>query len=142
MKKKYAVEVVGEVTMPSGEELSSVSFKEIDKFLKEFAIKGISEQKVLSRLLDGFAVVEKTDVRVCNVVMNAQDFSLLRKQRAVDVESSATRLKKGLMGMVFGAYLWVGRDAVGVQCFGENSKELGKRFPWVKKAKKKLDIKD
>jgi len=139
---KKTEEVVGEVTMPSGEELSSVSSKEVNEFLRNFAIKGISEQKVLSRLLDGCAVVEKTEVRVCDIVMNAQDFSLLRKQRAVDVESSATSLRKGLLGRIWGANVWVHRDAVGVQCFGENSKELGKRFPWVKKAKKELGIKD
>jgi len=62
-------------------------------------------------LADAFANVERTDMRVANVFMNAKDFADLRKwdRDTLDIETQARLLKTGLMGNVWGANIITSR---------------------------------
>jgi hypothetical protein len=62
-------------------------------------------------LADAFANVERTDMRVANVFLNAKDYADLRKwdRDTLDIETQAVLLKTGLMATVWGAKLIVSR---------------------------------
>lgn len=62
-------------------------------------------------LADAFANVERTDLRVATVFMNAKDYADLRKfdRDTLDIETQATLLKTGLMATLWGAKLVVSR---------------------------------
>ena len=62
-------------------------------------------------LADAFANVERTDIRVANVFLNAKDYADLRKwdRDTLDVETQAILLKTGLMATLWGAKLYVSR---------------------------------
>jgi hypothetical protein len=62
-------------------------------------------------LADAFANVERTDMRVANVFMNAKDFADMRKwdRDTFDIETQARLLKTGLMGKVWGANIITSR---------------------------------
>jgi len=62
-------------------------------------------------LADAYANVERTDVRVANVFLNAKDYADLRKwdRDTLDIETQATLLKTGLMATLWGAKLIVSR---------------------------------
>ena len=62
-------------------------------------------------LADAFAFVERHDLRVARVYMNARDYADLRKfgREILDIESQATLLKTGLMATLWGAQIIVSR---------------------------------
>jgi hypothetical protein len=62
-------------------------------------------------LADAFANVDRTDIRVANVFLNAKDFSDLRKwdRDTLDMETQGVLLKTGLMATLWGAKLIVSR---------------------------------
>lgn len=62
-------------------------------------------------LIDAFAAIERSDIRVANVFMNAKDYADLRKwdRDTLDMETQASLLKTGLMGTVYGAKVIVSR---------------------------------
>jgi len=62
-------------------------------------------------LADAFANIERTDVRVAYVFLNAKDFSDLRKwdRDTLDVETQASLLRTGLMGTLWGAKIVTSR---------------------------------
>jgi len=62
-------------------------------------------------LADAFANVERTDVRVASVFLNAKDYADLRKwdRDTLDIETQAVLLKTGLMATLWGARLMVSR---------------------------------
>lgn len=62
-------------------------------------------------LADAFANVERTDVRVATVFLNAKDYADLRKwdRDTLDIETQAVLLKTGLMATLWGAKLMVSR---------------------------------
>jgi len=62
-------------------------------------------------LADAFANVERTDLRVATVFMNAKDYADLRKfdRDTLDIETQAVLLKTGLMATLWGAKLVVSR---------------------------------
>lgn len=62
-------------------------------------------------LADAFALVERHDLRVARVFMNARDYADLRKfgRDILDIETQATLLKTGLMGTLWGAQVIVSR---------------------------------
>ena len=62
-------------------------------------------------LADAFAAIERSDIRVANVFLNARDYADLRKwdRDTLDVETQAVLLKTGLMATVWGAKLIVSR---------------------------------
>ena len=62
-------------------------------------------------LADAFAAIERSDIRVANVFLNAKDYADLRKwdRDTLDVETQAVLLKTGLMATVWGAKLIVSR---------------------------------
>lgn len=63
-------------------------------------------------LADAFAEVEKHDVRIAAVVMNARLFMEFRKfgDAVLDIETQAVRLKQGIQGRLWGALLFTTRD--------------------------------
>jgi len=62
-------------------------------------------------LADAFANVERTDIRVATVFLNAKDYADLRKwdRDTLDIETQAVLLKTGLMATLWGAKLIVSR---------------------------------
>ena len=62
-------------------------------------------------LADAFANIERTDIRVANVFLNAKDYADLRKwdRDTLDIETQAVLLKTGLMATLWGAKLIVSR---------------------------------
>jgi len=62
-------------------------------------------------LADAFALIERHDLRVARVFMNARDYADLRKfgRDILDIESQATLLKTGLMATLWGAQIIVSR---------------------------------
>jgi HK97 family phage major capsid protein len=62
-------------------------------------------------LADAFANVERTDIRVATVFLNAKDYADLRKwdRDTLDIETQAILLKTGLMATLWGAKLIVSR---------------------------------
>lgn len=62
-------------------------------------------------LADAFAAVERTDIRVATVFLNAKDYADLRKwdRDTLDIETQAVLLKTGLMATLWGAKLIVSR---------------------------------
>lgn len=62
-------------------------------------------------LADGFALVERHDLRVARVFMNARDYADLRKfgRDILNDETQAILLKTGLMGTLWGAQVIVSR---------------------------------
>jgi hypothetical protein len=62
-------------------------------------------------LADAFSLIERHDLRVARVYMNARDFADIRKfgRDILDIETQATLLKTGLMGVLYGAQIVVSR---------------------------------
>lgn len=62
-------------------------------------------------LADAFANIERTDIRVATVFLNAKDYADLRKwdRDTLDIETQAVLLKTGLMATLWGAKLIVSR---------------------------------
>ena len=62
-------------------------------------------------LADAFASIERTDIRVATVFLNAKDYADLRKwdRDTLDIEAQAVLLKTGLMATLWGAKLIVSR---------------------------------
>jgi len=56
-------------------------------------------------LADAFALIERHDLRVARIYMNARDYADIRKfgRDILDIESQATLLKTGLQGVIYGA---------------------------------------
>jgi len=62
-------------------------------------------------LADAFAEIERHDLRVARIFMNAKDFGDIRKfgREVLDIESQAALLKTGLMATMWGAQIIVSR---------------------------------
>jgi hypothetical protein len=62
-------------------------------------------------LADAFASIERSDIRVATVFLNAKDYADLRKwdRDTLDIETQAVLLKTGLMATLWGAKLIVSR---------------------------------
>ncbi len=62
-------------------------------------------------LADAFALIERHDLRVARVYMNARDYADLRKfgRDILDIETQATLLKTGLMATLWGAQVVTSR---------------------------------
>ena len=62
-------------------------------------------------LADAFALIERHDLRVARIYMNARDYSDVRKfgRDILDIESQATLLKTGLMATLWGATIITSR---------------------------------
>lgn len=62
-------------------------------------------------LADAFAAIERNDIRVAYVFMNAKDFSDFRKwdRDTLDMETQASLLKTGLVANIWGAQIVVSR---------------------------------
>lgn len=74
----------------------------------DIAVSGNLTANVLA---DAFANVERTDLRVANVFMNAKDFADLRKldRDTLDTETQAILWKTGLVATIWGARIIVSR---------------------------------
>ena len=62
-------------------------------------------------IADAFALIERHDLRVARVFMNARDYADLRKfgRDILDIESQRDLLKTGLMATLWGAQVIVSR---------------------------------
>lgn len=62
-------------------------------------------------LADAFANVQRTDVRVSNIFMNAKDYSDLLKwdRDTLDIQTQADLLKSGILAILWGARIIVSR---------------------------------
>jgi len=137
-------ETVGTAKLPADKDFYRVTDKDLQKAMKQIASEEVIKHRVLKVFLDAWQPVEEETRRVTDVTMNAKIFSSLRKhgKDMLDVSCLAKELKKGLMGTMWGARVWVHRDATEIRCYGENSIEFGKQFPFLKESKRTLKIKD
>jgi HK97 family phage major capsid protein len=62
-------------------------------------------------LIDAFAAIERSDIRVATIFMNAKEFADLRKwdRDTLDTQTQAELLKTGIMGTLWGAQVVVSR---------------------------------
>ncbi len=62
-------------------------------------------------IADAFALIERHDLRVARIYMNARDYADIRKfgRDILDIESQATLLKTGLQGVIYGAQVVTSR---------------------------------
>jgi hypothetical protein len=62
-------------------------------------------------LADAFALIERHDLRVARIYMNARDYADIRKfgRDILDIEAQATLLKTGLQGVIYGAQVVTSR---------------------------------
>lgn len=62
-------------------------------------------------LADAFAAIERNDIRVSNIFMNAKDFADFRKwdRDTLDMETQASLLKSGIIAKLWGANIIVSR---------------------------------
>jgi hypothetical protein len=60
---------------------------------------------------DAFSLIERHDLRVSRIYMNARDYADIRKfgRDILDIESQATLLKTGLQGVIYGAQVVTSR---------------------------------
>lgn len=116
--------------------------EEIQVFLEKDARRRLALEKYLSKLADAFAEIEAKEVRVSDVVMSAKTYAVFRKgaHEYLDVETKIVYIKKGCMGNVWGAFVWVVRDLAyqEVRVYGENDPNFEKDFPQFAKAHKEL----
>jgi hypothetical protein len=65
----------------------------------------------ISLLAEGFAKIEKNDLRVAEVYLNAMNYSDVRKwgRDTLDIETLASELRKGIMAHCWGAHLIVSK---------------------------------
>lgn len=122
---------------------NKVSEKDIQDFLKEFAAEKIISRTISSHLATAFALIESKEQRVADVIMDANEFCKIRRFSKSDVFDSsckASELKRGLMGWLWGARVWVQNDAKGIVCYPE--KTIEKKYPFIAESKKILKIKD
>jgi len=84
-----------------------------------------------SNLADAFAQVERHDLRVARVFVNATDYTDIRKwgRDVLDVETQATLLKTGLMATVWGAQIIVTRQVAPGYIYVCGEPELFGRMP-------------
>jgi len=141
MKKKNS-EIVGSTILPEPKVLSKVSAKELAEILKKEATEIIIKTRVLGIFRDVWATVEREDIRVADAVLGPCEYKVLRKYIPTDPYTSIKELKFGLFATLWGARVWVVKDLVGIKCYREGSKELGKQFPAIVDAKKILKIED
>ena len=134
--------MVSKVCVVAEEKLSNFQEDEINRYLHDMAVAGLTKQRFIQPFIDAFAEMEDQNVRVSDVVMNAKNYSLIRRygMTHIDLESRASHLMKGLMGILWGANIWVLKVAEDIQCFGGGGKELSDKYPQVVEAKKSLGM--
>jgi len=87
-----------------------------ENFLKNFTevikLKAISSPLTPSDLADIFAEIERKELRVETVLLNAKTFCDMRKwgRDILDLEKRKKELQKGLMAMVWGAYIIINKN--------------------------------
>jgi hypothetical protein len=140
--KKNNLEVIGTAMLPEQKILTKVSAKEVAEVLKKEATEKIIKNRVLGIVSNAMAAVEREDMRVADVVLGPDTYNVLRKYLPLDPYTSTKELKTGLFADLWGARVWVDKEVVGLMCFSEDSKELGKQFPSIVIAKKLLKIED
>ena len=110
--------------------------EEVNKYLRDFAVKKLMYLKVQEILIEAFKEIESQNKKVTDVVMNAYFFSHLRKFPSDIFEpmTDYNLLKKGLMGTLWGsATVWVTRLILDneIKVYSENDESLKKDFPEI-----------
>jgi len=133
--------IVGKVKAITSDSEITVTDEEVQEYLKSLAIKGVMEKKILSNLMDAFALVETHELRVSDVVMSSKYYSLLTKYAATHLDRNTQKeyLYKGFFAMLWGANIWVLSKAEDINCYPEDSDKLKEDFPEVVKAKEELN---
>jgi hypothetical protein len=84
--------------------------------------------------------VEAIGGTVRDIVVNPNTFKMLRAHGG-DVfilHTDYPFLKKGLFGTLWGIFVWVNSEAIGINCFQSGSKELKDMFPKIHEAKEEF----
>ena len=89
-----------------------------------------------------FAFVESKDKRVSDISMDADEYIKVRRygKDIFEISCKASELKRGLMGHMWGANVWVLKEAKGITCYPE--KGIEKKFKFIAESKRILGIKD
>lgn len=91
----------------------------------------VSAPMIADILADAFAEVERWDIRVARVFMNARDYADLRKfdRDTLDIESQAVLLRTGLLAVVWGAQIIVTKMVPAGVVYVAGEAELFGRIP-------------
>jgi len=87
-----------------------IEIDEINKELSLFAIERIRRKRLLLYLSSLFEPIEKTGRKVVELKVSADVFGVMRKTLNADdmiMETSAEKLKKGIMGVIWGTTICV-----------------------------------
>lgn len=144
LKKKS--ETVGIAKFPSDKELYKITDKDLKESMKRIATEEVVKNRIMSIFSNACTAVEAgaEDSRVSDAVMSAQIYSVFRNYHRdlLDVSCLASEIKRGLMATMLGVRIWVQRDVPEIRCYGENSAEFKKQFPFLAESKKILKIND
>lgn len=119
-----------------------ITTKEIERFLKGFASEHIISAFILGNFATAFALIEAKDQRVADIAMDANGYCKFRRycRDSMKVFCKVSEIERGLMASLWGARIWVNRDAKGTECFPE--KAIEKKYPFIAEGKRILKIKD
>lgn len=120
--------------------LRKITIGEIIDFFTNDIKKSIMKKKAVEVLADLFAKIERHELRVEDIVVNAEYYSLIRKycNDLIDPSTKKEELQKGFMCKIWGANLWVNKGATEISCYSENCQQLEIDFPGIAEAKKTL----
>jgi hypothetical protein len=122
--------------------LKNITIGELIDFLITHIKKDVMKKKVVEVLLNLFAKIERHDVRVEDIVTNAEYYSLIRKycQDLIDPSTRKDEIQKGFMGKIWNSNLWVNKSVTEISCYSKNCQQLEIDFPGIAEAKKTLNI--
>jgi methyltransferase-like protein len=132
--------IVGRVKAIATDSGIEVTEEEIQKHLRSIAVKEVTANKVLSYLLDAFALVETHSLRVSDVVVSSKYYNLLSKYASTHMDKNTHKeyLYKGFFATLWGANIWVLSRAEDINCYPEESDTLKEDYPEIHKAKEEL----
>jgi hypothetical protein len=135
------------ISMPSDEELLSVTKKEIKSYLQKTAITRIISKRITDVFKEAIYGNIENGEYVSDVVINSKTFSALKyyiPKTVVEYITEKEKINLGLRAILYGARVWVDDEDVDqyIYRFKVNCKDLKNRFPDIARAKKFLSIKD
>ena len=104
------------------------------------SLKGMSEEEMLNHFADLFATLTNKDITVAHLVMCPEDWVLAREiPNIFSPETKKKRFEKGCCGWLWGAFVWIDKNAKEMKAYGEGFfTELEKDYSELAKNIKEL----
>lgn len=122
--------------------LNSITIGEMIDFIVTYIKKEVMKSKIKVVLSSMFAKIERNDIDVGDVVVNAEYYSLIRKHcgDVIDPTTKKDEIQKGFMCKIWNTNLWVNSRAAEINCYSKDCEQLEKDFPEIIEAKKQLNL--